>query len=119
MDPAVAPGALPSSETAGDVRGEAARLETRLAVARGRLDALMSPRPRSACAAPRAGVARFDDDDNSHIVPDLRQLLSPAASRVARLLELAGSLADGTQTDAEIAEAARALADTQPHRRPR
>lgn len=80
----------------------------------------------------RGGTAFFDDDDNA--TTELRQLLSPASSRVARLLELAGTLADGkladpaladpaqaggATTDSAVAEAARAIADEQPHRRPR
>lgn len=125
MEPEAVPGSPRCSGVAEDVRGEAARLESRLAVARDRLGALVSPCPLSARAAPRAGVARFDDNDDddndndNHVDPDLRQLLSPAASRITQLLELAGSLADGTAADAEVAEAARALADAQPHRRSR
>lgn len=122
MEPEAVPGSPRCSGVAEDVRGEAARLESRLAVARDRLGALVSPCPLSARAAPRAGVARFDDNDNdndNHVDPDLRQLLRPAASRITQLLELAGSLADGTAADAEVAEAARALADAQPHRRSR
>lgn len=104
-----------------DVRGEASRLEARLTVARDRIRALL-PRhvvwsPESAGGgAPRAGVARFDDDD---VDPALRELLGPAASRVSRLLEVAGSLSDGTLTDAAAAEAARRIAAEQPHRRSR
>lgn len=103
-----------------DVRGEASRLEARLTVARDRIRALL-PRhvvwsPESAGGgAPRAGVARFDDD----VDPALRELLGPAASRVSRLLEVAGSLSDGTLTDAAAAEAARRIAAEQPHRRSR
>ena len=120
-DPAAIPGALPSPGADEDVRGEAARLGTRLAVARDRLDALLPPHPPPPRAAPRAGVAGLDhDDDNDDDVnPDLRELLRPAASRVTRLLELAGSLADGTLTDAAAADAARTIANAQPHRRPR
>ena len=161
------PGATARDE---DVRGEAARLRVRLAAAHERLAALAdldlaaganpaSPQPRrSGAAAPdispaaaperrgcvegRGGTAFFDDDDNA--TTELRQLLSPASSRVARLLELAGTLADGkladpaladpaqagsaladpaqaggATTDSAVAEAARAIADEQPHRRPR
>lgn len=120
-DPASIAGALPCPGADEDVRGEAARLEARLAVARDRLDALLPPLPPASGAAPRAGVAGLgdgdndDDDDNPH----LRELLRPAAARITRLLEMAGSLADGTVTDAEAAEAARAIADAQPHRRSR
>ena len=124
MDPEAAPGARPSRGFAADVRGEAARLESRLGVARDRLDALLPPRasdpgavPRGPGAAPRGGLTRFDDDDN--VDPDLRELLRPAASRVTQLLELAASVADGTRTDAEAAEAARTIVDAQPHRRTR
>ena len=151
------PGATARDE---NVRGEAARLRVRLAAAHERLAALAdldlaaganpaSPQPRrSGAAAPdispaaaperrgcvegRGGTAFFDDDDNA--TTELRQLLSPASSRVARLLELAGTLADGkladpaladpaqaggATTDSTVAEAARAIADEQPHRRPR
>lgn len=131
MDTAAVRGARPSRGSAADVRGEAARLESRLGVARDRLDALLPPRasgpgaaprgpgaaPRDPGAAPRRGLTRFDDDDN--VDPDLRELLRPAASRVTQLLELAASVADGTRTDAEAAEAARTIANAQPHRRPR
>lgn len=117
-DPAAVPGAQPSAGADEGVRGEAARLESRLAVARDRLHALLPPLPPASRAVPRAGVARFDiDDDDDN--PDLRELLRPAASRITRLLEMAGSLADGTVADAAAAEATRAVADTQPHRRSR
>ena len=104
-----------------DVRGEALRLQARLTVALDRLRDLL---PRHAAGsplsagggAPRAGVARFDDDD---VDPALRELLGPAASRVSCLLEVAGSLADGTLTDVAAAEEAGRVADEQPHRRSR
>lgn len=84
-------------------------------MARDRLDALLPT--GTGGSAPRAGVAGFDDDDN--VDPHLRELLRPAASRVSRLLELTGKLAGGTLTEAAAAEAAREIADEQPHRRSR
>ena len=90
---------------AGDnVRAEAARLRVRLAVAADRLDAVTAGR---------------GDDNDDDVDPQLRALLHPCADRVSRLLTLAGSLADGAVTDSAIAEAARAIADEQPFRRPR
>lgn len=67
----------------------------------------------SGCAAPRGGVAQFDDDD------EIRQLLRPAASRVSRLVKLAEAFAEGSLTEESAAEAARAVADEQPFRRSR
>ena len=106
-----------------DVRGEAARLRRRLKVARGRLDAVLhagaqpgTSRVGDAAggdAGARGGLARIDDDD------EVRALLRPAADRIARLLELTDGLADGTLSEASAGDAARAVADTQPFRRPR
>lgn len=106
-----------------DVRGEAARLRRRLKVARGRLDAVLHAGDQPGTGevgdaaggdtGARGGLARIDDDD------EVRALLRPAADRIARLLELADALADGTLSDASAEEAARSVADTQPFRRPR
>ncbi len=106
-----------------DVRGEAARLRRRLGVARGRLDAVLhagdqpgTSRVGDAAggdAGARGGLARIDDDD------EFRALLRPASDRIARLLELTDGLADGTLSEAAVRDAARAVADTQPFRRPR
>ncbi|MCD2262792.1 hypothetical protein K3888_08765 [Dietzia aurantiaca] len=133
MDPAKGPGAG-SAQTAGtrentkacrsaaevdEARAEAARLRDRLGVASARLEALLAPGDGSAPgegAAQRRGVARFDDDA---INSELRSLLAPAAARVARLLELAASVADGALTEESATRAARAIAAEQPHRRPR
>ncbi len=105
-----------------DVRGEAARLRRRLKVARGRLDAVLhagaqpgTSRVGDAAggdAGARGGLARIDDDE-------FRALLRPASDRIARLLELADGLAEGTLSEASAGDAARAVADTQPFRRPR
>lgn len=105
-----------------DVRGEAARLRRRLGVARGRLDALLQAAgdpgtggvgdAAGGDSAARGGLARIDDDE-------VRALLRPAADRIARLLELTDGLADGTLSEASAGDAARAVADTQPFRRPR
>ena len=130
MDPAKGPDA-DSAQTAGTCENteasrtaaevdEAARLRDRLGVASARLEALLPPEDPAAPgegAAPRGGVARFDDDDA--INSELRSLLSPAAARVSRLLELAASVADGTLTEESATRAARAIAAEQPHRRPR
>lgn len=89
--------------TGDNVRAEAARLRVRLAVAADRLDAVTAGR----------------SDDNDDVDPQLRAFLHPSADRVSRLLTLAGSLAEGAVTDSAIAEAARAIADEQPFRRPR
>ena len=129
MDPAKGPDA-DSAQTAGTCENteasrtaaevdEAARLRDRLGVASARLDALLPPEDPAAPgegAAPRGGVARFDDDA---VNSELRSLLAPAAARVSRLLELAGSVADGTLTEESATRAARAIAAEQPHRRPR
>lgn len=106
-----------------DVRGEAARLRRRLGVARGRLDAVLQAAgdpgtggvgdAAGGDSAARGGLARIDDDD------EVRALLRPAADRIARLLELTDGLADGTLSEASAGDAARAVADTQPFRRPR
>lgn len=106
-----------------DVRGEAARLRRRLGVARGRLDAVLhagghpgTGRVGDAAggvAGARGGLARIDDDD------EVRALLRPASDRIARLLELTDGLAEGTLSEASVGDAARAVADTQPFRRPR
>lgn len=61
----------------------------------------------------RGGLARIDDDD------EVRALLRPASDRIARLLALTDGLADGTLSEASAGDAARAVADTQPFRRPR
>lgn len=105
-----------------DVRGEAARLRRRLGVARGRLDAVLhagaqpgTSRVGDAAggdAGARGGLARIDDDE-------VRALLRPASDRIARLLELTDGLADGTLSESSAGDAARAVADTQPFRRPR
>ncbi|MGX1769144.1 hypothetical protein ACWIFB_00470 [Dietzia sp. NPDC055340] len=129
MDPAKGPDA-DSAQTAGTCENteasrtaaevdEAARLRDRLGVASARLEALLPPEDPAAPgegAAPRGGVARFDDDT---VNSGLRSLLAPAAARVSRLLELAGSVADGTLTEESATRAARAIAAEQPHRRPR
>ena len=81
-----------------------ARIARRLDVA-GRL--LDEARP------PRHQPTRIDDDD------ELRDLLNPAIDRVTRLVSLARSLADGTLPEESAGEAARAIAATQPARRPR
>lgn len=101
----------PDAPVNEDVRGEAARLRRRLGVAHDRLAAILG-----AAGVPGAtgeGVSRIDDDD------EVRALLRPAADRVARLLELTDALADGTVSEASAGDAARAVADTQPFRRPR
>ncbi|AWH94573.1 hypothetical protein [Dietzia psychralcaliphila] len=106
-----------------EVRGEAARLVHRLELARTRLDAALDPRdptpapgsPPPPPRAPAGGVATgpgLDDDE-------VRTLLAPAVARVARLHEIARSLADGSASEESAAQAVRALADTQPNRRPR
>ena len=64
-------------------------------------------------AGARGGLARIDDDD------EFRALLRPASDRIPRLLELADGLAEGTLSEAAVRHAARAVADTQPFRRPR
>lgn len=129
MDPAKGPDA-DSAQTAGTCENteasrtaaevdEAARLRDRLGVASARLEALLPPEDSAAPgegAAPRGGVARFDDDA---VNSELRSLLAPAAARASRLLELAGSVADGTLTEESATRAARAIAAEQPHRRPR
>lgn len=106
-----------------DVRGEAARLRRRLGVARGRLDAVLHAGDQPGTSrvgdaaggdtGARGGLARIDDDD------EVRALLRPASDRIARLLELTDGLADGTLSEASAGDAARAVADTQPFRRPR
>lgn len=106
-----------------DVRGEAARLRRRLGVARGRLDALLQAAgdpgtggvgdAAGGGTGARGGLARIDDDD------EVRALLRPASDRIARLLELTDGLAEGTLSEAAVRDAARAVADTQPFRRPR
>lgn len=89
------------------VRGEAARLLRRLEGARGHLD-----RARDRRGSGAAGGSGVDDDE-------VRALLGPAAARIARLAELTGALADGTLTEDAAGTAARAVADSQPHRRAR
>lgn len=106
-----------------DVRGEAARLRRRLKLARGRLDAVLHAGDQPGTSrvgdaaggdtGARGGLARIDDDD------EVRALLRPASDRIARLLELTDGLADGTLSEASAGDAARAVADTQPFRRPR
>lgn len=109
-----------------DVRGEAARLQRRLGVAGDHLAAILDgvgdevgegvAGARGGVArggVARGGVTRIDDDD------EVRALLRPAAARITRLLELTGALADGTLSEASAGDAARAVADTQPYRRPR
>ena len=104
-----------------DVRAEAARLRARLEVASHRLDGA-ARRPDVAADrldALTASGPRPGGDDDDDVDPRLRALLHPTADRVSHLLELAGSLADGTMTDTAVAEAARAIAASQPVRRPR
>ncbi|UVE94488.1 hypothetical protein [Dietzia sp. B32] len=106
-----------------DVRGEAARLRRRLAVARDRLGAVLRAggdpgtgevgAVAGGDAGARGGVARIDDDD------EIRVLLRPAASRITRLLELTGAVVDGALSQAAAEEAARAVSGSQPLRRPR
>ncbi|KAA0917946.1 hypothetical protein [Dietzia sp. ANT_WB102] len=103
-----------------DIAGEAARLRRRLEVARDRLDAILAgagDRVGAGVAAvgagPGEGIARIDDDD------EIRALLQPAAARIARLVELTEAFADGTLPEASTGDAVRAVAGTQPHRRPR
>ncbi|MFN3339491.1 MAG: hypothetical protein ACK40Z_07330 [Dietzia sp.] len=104
-----------------DVRGEADRLVRRLELARARLDAALDPRdpapgtppPQSLAPGGRVATRPGIDDD------EVRTLLAPAVARVARLTEVARSLADGTTSEASAARAVTALADTQPTRRPR
>ncbi|WP_314037140.1 hypothetical protein [Dietzia sp. CH92] len=114
MDDAVRPEtaraeAVPRETARADaVRGEAARLLRRLEGARGHLDRARDR--RGSGAAEGSGV---DDDD------EVRALLGPAAARIARLAELTGALADGTLTEDAAGTAARAVADSQPHRRSR
>lgn len=79
-----------SEVRSSEVRAEAGRLASRLEVARTRLD----------------------DDE-------VRDLLAPALARVARLHDIARSLADGTTSEAAAARAVEELTDTQPTRRPR
>lgn len=113
MDDAVRPEtaraeAVPRETARADaVRGEAARLLRRLEGARGHLDRARDR--RGVGAAEGSGV---DDDE-------VRALLGPAAARIARLAELTGALADGTLTEDAAGTAARAVADSQPHRRSR
>ena len=106
-----------------DVRGEAARLRRRLKVARGRLDAVLHAGDQPGTGevgdaaggdtGARGGLARIDDDD------EVRALLRPASDRIARLLARTDGLAEGTLSEAAVRDAARAVADTQPFRRPR
>lgn len=96
-----------------EVRGEAARLVQRLAVARERLDAVLAPRAAEVTTAGSANERTRIDDDEARV------LLTPTADRVARLLGLARALADGTLSDESAAEAVRDLTATQPVRRPR
>ena len=103
-----------------DVVGEAARLRRRLEVARDRLDAILAgagDRGGVSVAAVGAGsgggVTRLDDDD------EIRALLQPAAARIARLVELTEAFADGTLPEESAGDEVRAVAGTQPIRRPR
>ncbi|MFL0579990.1 hypothetical protein [Dietzia sp. 179-F 9C3 NHS] len=110
------------------VRGEAARLSRRLAVARERLAAAPSPRAAGAPArvptranaqsargsdgaGPGARVEGADDE--------VRALLHPAGDRLARLAALVEALAGGELSEEAAAEAARAVSADQPVRRPR
>lgn len=127
----------PDSPAPDAVRGEAARLSRRLAVARERLAAAASPRAAGAPASPRgAGAparvptranaqsargsdgagpgARVDGADD-----EVRALLHPALDRLARLAALAEALAGGELSEEAAAEAARAVSADQLVRRPR
>lgn len=106
-DPAT--GGAPEAVRGEAVRDEAARLARRLDVAGRLLDEARPPRHQP----PRHQPPRIDDDD------ELRDLLNPAIDRVTRLVSLARSLADGTLPEESAGEAARAIAATQPARRPR
>ena len=75
--------------------------------------AIFSQRLLDEARPPRHQPTRIDDDD------ELRDLLNPAIDRVTRLVSLARSLADGTLPEESAGEAARAIAATQPARRPR
>lgn len=105
-------GASTDRDPGDGVGGEAARSAGRLAAARDLLADLL-PAEKPVGGSARVGVDRIDDDD------ELRALLRPAETRIARLADLAGSLAAGTLSDEDAADAARAVADAQPHRRPR
>ena len=102
-----------------DVVGEAARLRRRLEVARDRLDAILAGAGdrvgagvTAVGAGPGGGVARIDDDE-------IRALLRPAAARIALLVELTEAFADGTLPEESAGDEVRAVAGTQPIRRPR
>lgn len=106
----------------GDVRGEADRLVRRLELARARLDAALDPRepaPAPGTAPPQPLAPGGRVSTRTGIDDEVRALLAPAVARVARLHEIARSLADGTTSDASAAQAVWALADTQPTRRSR
>lgn len=108
-----------------DVRGEAARLAERLQLAFDRLGSALPvnsalPAPSDAAGSPggpvgsaAAGIVRLDDDD------EVAGFLRPSADRIAQLLDLAHSLADGTLSPESAEAATRAVADLQPYRRPR
>lgn len=101
-----------------DVRGEAARLAARLRLARGHLDSALPGRtneggvPGGAFASGTEGITRLDDDE-------VAEFLRPSADRIAQLLDLTHSLADGTLSQDSAGDAAQTVADLQPHRRPR
>lgn len=96
--------------TGAEVRGEAARLVRRLEAAEQRLAEAHTPRGRGE-SAPRRRINEVDDE--------VRTLLAPASNRVAELVELARALADGSLSDESAERSARAIAATQPSRRPR
>lgn len=129
------------ADVAGDaqresVRGEAARAARRLKVARDRIATAREPGGGGPSGARSGGVGSsgagsggvgsggaagsdaawggFDDVDD-----DLRSLLAPAVERISRVTDLAEAMAAGELSDESAAEAARAIAADQPHRRPR
>lgn len=101
-----------------DVRGEAARLAGRLRLAREHLDAALPGHANEGGVSDgtvrsgATGITRLDDDE-------VAEFLRPAADRIAQLLDLAHSLADGTLSPESAGDAARTVADLQPYRRPR
>lgn len=132
--------------TGAEVRGEAARLVRRLEAAEQRLAEAHTPpapsQPRAtaastheishadtaiarACAEGAAGGGGNAGDEDpprlriNEVDDEVRALLAPASNRVAELVELARALADGSLSDESAEESARAIAATQPSRRPR
>ncbi|MDV8002278.1 hypothetical protein [Rhodococcus sp. IEGM 1408] len=123
-------GATPAAGAAdAEVRGEAARLARRLEAAEQRLDAARAPASPPPPRAAESEVRRVDGTDRTdgvdridridQVDDEVRALLTPAANRVAELVELARALADGTVSDESADEAARTIAAAQPSRRPR